>query len=146
GVFYNIFIIVGGVALGTRLGISSLAYGALAGGIIGPFLLNVIGAARVGVRYRPSFDVRDAGFREWVWLSIPLMLGVSLVAADDWIMRYFANGLAGEITRLNYAKRLLAVPIAVRGQAIGQARLPVFARLYGETTVAQVSSTVNGPV
>ena len=146
GVFYNIFIILGGVALGSRVGIASLAYGALAGGIIGPFLLNVIGAARVGLRYRPSFNVRDAGFREWVWLSIPLMLGVSLVAADDWIMRYFANGLSGEITRLNYAKRLLAVPIAVLGQAIGQATLPFFARLYGERKMEQFSATVSGAV
>ena len=146
GVFYNVFIILGGVALGSRLAIASLAYGALAGGIIGPFLLNVVGAARVGVRYRPSFNVRDAGFREWVWLSIPLMLGVSLVAADDWIMRYFANGLAGEITRLNYAKRLLAVPIAVLGQAIGQATLPFFARLYGEKKMEQFSATVSGAV
>src|SRR2546430_2023802 len=146
GVFYNVFIILGGVALGSRLGIASLSYGALAGGVIGPFLLNVVGAARVGVRYRPSLDVRDAGFREWVWLSVPLMLGVSLVAADDWIMRYFANGLSGEITRLNYAKRLLAVPIAVLGQAIGQATLPFFARLYGEKKMEQFSATVSGAV
>src|SRR5207248_6985538 len=87
-----------------------------------------------------------AGFREWVWLSIPLMLGVSLVAADDWIMRYFGNGLAGDITRLNYAKRLLAVPIAVLGQAIGQATLPFFARLYGEKKMEQFSATVSGAV
>ena len=146
GVFYNVFIILGGVAMGPRLGIASLAYGALAGGIAGPFLLNVVGAARVGVRYKPSFDLRDAGFREWVWLSIPLMLGVSLVAADDWIMRYFANGLPGDITRLNYAKRLLAVPIAVLGQAIGQATLPFFARLYGEKKMEQFAATVSGAV
>ena len=65
GVFYNIFIILGGVALGSRLGIESLAWGALAGGIAGPFLLNAAGAARAGMRYRPSFATSDAGFREF---------------------------------------------------------------------------------
>src|SRR5207253_212329 len=65
GVFYNIFIILGGVALGSRLGIESLAWGALAGGIVGPFLLNAMGAARAGMSYRPSFATPDAGFRQW---------------------------------------------------------------------------------
>ena len=146
GVFYNIFIILGGVALGSRLGIESLAWGALAGGIVGPFLLNAAGAARAGMSYRPSFATSDAGFRQWVRLSIPLMLGVSLVAADDWIMRFFANGLPGEITRLNYAKRLLAVPLAVLGQAVGQATLPFFARLHGEKKMGQFAASVNGAV
>lgn len=146
GVFYNLFIILGGVALASRVGIASLAYGALIGGIVGPFLLNVMATARTGMGYQVSFDARDEGFREWVRLSIPLMLGVSLVAADDWIMRYFANGLAGDITRLNYAKRLLAVPIAVLGQAVGQATLPFFAKLYGEKKIQQFSALVNNAV
>ena len=60
------------------------------------------------------------------------MLGVSLVSADDWILRYFASGGTGDITRLNYAKRLFAVPISILGQAAGQASMPFFARLFGE--------------
>lgn len=146
GVFYNIFIILGGVFLASRFGIASLAYGALAGCIVGPFLLNAIGAGRAGIRYRLSFAISNAGFREWVRLSIPLMLGVSLVAADEWIMRYFAAGLSGDITRLNYAKRLFAVPIAVLGQATGQASLPFFARLFGEKKFADFAATVSNSV
>src|SRR6202022_1855701 len=107
----------GGVLFSRRLGIASLAYGALAGSVLGPFLINAIGAARIGTGYRISFDIRNPAFREWVRLSIPLMLCVSLVAADDWILRYFASSSAGDITRLNFAKRLFAVPIAVLGQA-----------------------------
>ena len=69
------------------------------------------------------------------------MLGVSLVTADDWILRFFASHGAGDITRLNYAKRLFAVPIAVLGQATGQASLPFFARLFGEGKRAGVRPT-----
>lgn len=143
---YNVFIILGGIVLGRRLGIASLAYGALAGAVIGPFLVNAIGAARVGTGYRPSFDWKNPAFREWVWLSIPLMLGVSLVTADDWILRYFASSGAGDIARLNYAKRLFAVPIAVLGQATGQASLPFFARLFGEKKLQEFSETVSASV
>jgi putative peptidoglycan lipid II flippase len=143
---YNGGIIVGGLLFSRRLGISSLAYGAVAGAFIGIFLINAIGAARLGVGYRISFDVHNAAFREWVRLSIPLMLGVSLVTADDWILRYFASGSVGDITRLNYAKRLFAVPIAVLGQAASQASLPFFARLFGEKRFTEFGETVNASV
>src|SRR5438128_3425462 len=143
---YNVFIILGGIALSHRLGISSLAYGALLGSFLGPFLINAIGAAKIGTGYRISFDVRNPAFREWVRLSIPLMLGVSLVTADDWILRYFASGAVGDITRLNYAKRLFAVPIAVLGQATSQASLPFFARLFGEKRMQEFAETVNGSI
>jgi putative peptidoglycan lipid II flippase len=143
---YNAGIILGGLLFSRRLGISALAYGAIAGAFVGIFLVNAMGAARVGVGYRISFDVRNPAFREWVRLSIPLMLGVSLVTADDWILRYFASGSVGDITRLNYAKRLFAVPIAVLGQAASQASLPFFARLFGEKRLTEFAETVNGSI
>src|ERR1700758_3081265 len=143
---YNVFIIVGGVVAGKQIGIASLAYGALVGAIIGPFLVNAVGAARIGTGYWPSFDIKNEAFREWVRLSIPLMLGVSLVTADDWILRYFASSGIGDIARLNYAKRLFAVPIAVLGQATGQASLPFFARLFNEKKLKEFAETVNDSV
>jgi putative peptidoglycan lipid II flippase len=143
---YNIFIIFGGVIAGRHFGIASLAYGALAGSIVGPFLASVIGAARIGTGYRPSFDIRNPAFREWVRLSIPLMLGFSLVTVDDWILRYYASSGVGDIARLNYAKRLFTVPIAVLGQAAGQASLPFFARLFNEKRLKEFAATVNDSV
>lgn len=143
---YNLFIILGGVVGGHRLGIASLAYGALAGAFAGPFLASVIGATRIGTGYRPSFDISNPAFREWVKLSIPLMLGFSLVTVDDWILRYYAASGVGDITRLTFAKRLFAVPIAVLGQATGQASLPFFARLFNEKKLEQFAETVNDSV
>jgi putative peptidoglycan lipid II flippase len=143
---YNVFIILGGVVGAKYLGIESLAWGALAGAFLGPFLINAIGAAQGGLRYAFSFDWRNQGFREWVKLSIPLMLGVSLVSADDWILRYFASGGAGDISRLNYAKRLFAVPISILGQATGQASMPFFASLWEQGKRKVFADTVNQTV
>jgi putative peptidoglycan lipid II flippase len=143
---YNLFIILGGVIGGRHFGIASLAYGALAGAFAGPFLASVIGAVRIGTGYRPSFDIWNPAFREWVKLSIPLMLGVSLVTADDWILRHYAATGIGDITRLTFAKRLFAVPIAVLGQATGQASLPFFARLFNEKKLKEFADTVNDSV
>jgi len=143
---YNVCIIAGGVLGAHRFGIASLAYGSVAGAIAGPFLASAIGAARIGTGYRPSLNVMNPAFREWVRLSIPLMLGVSLVTADDWILRHYASSGIGDIARLNYAKRLFAVPIAILGQAVGQASLPFFARLFNEKKLVEFASTVNDSV
>jgi putative peptidoglycan lipid II flippase len=143
---YNVFIILGGVLGGRHFGIQSLAYGALIGSFAGPFLASVIGAVRIGTGYRPSFDISNPAFREWVKLSVPLMLGVSLVTADDWILRHYASSGVGDITRLTFAKRLFAVPIAVLGQATGQASLPFFARLFNEKKLQEFAGTVNDSV
>ena len=143
---YNVFIILGGVVGGRHFGIASLAYGALVGAFAGPFLASVIGAVRIGTGYKPSFDITNPAFREWVKLSVPLMLGVSLVTADDWILRHYASSGIGDITRLTFAKRLFAVPIAVLGQATGQASLPFFARLFNEKKLQEFADTVNDSV
>ena len=143
---YNVFIILGGVAGGRHFGIASLAYGAVIGSFAGPFLASVIGAVRIGTGYKPSFDITNPAFREWVKLSVPLMLGVSLVTADDWILRHYASSVVGGISRLNFAKRLFAVPIAVLGQATGQASLPFFARLFNEKKLKEFAETVNDSV
>jgi putative peptidoglycan lipid II flippase len=144
--FYSGGIILGGVLFSPSLGISALAWGGVVGCFLGVFLLNIIGAARAGIDYSISFAVRNPAFREWIRLSIPLMLGVSLVTADEWIQRYFAAGSTGDITRLTYARRLFQVPIAILGQAVSQASLPFFARLFGEKRMGEFSQTVNGSV
>jgi putative peptidoglycan lipid II flippase len=143
---YNVLIILCGVIGAHRFGIASLAYGALLGSVAGPFLASVLGAARIGTGYKPSFDIFNPAFREWVKLSVPLMLGVSLVTADDWILRHYAASGIGDIARLNYAKRLFAVPIAVLGQATGQASLPFFARLFNEKRLQEFATPANDSV
>jgi putative peptidoglycan lipid II flippase len=145
-VIYNFGIIFGGVALSHHFGIASLAMGAVAGSFLGPFLVNALGTSHTSIRFALNWDLGDPGFREWIRKTIPLMLGVSLVTADDWILRYFASGGTGDITRLNYAKRLFMVPMAVLGQAAGAASLPFFARLFNEKKFGEFSQSVSDSV
>lgn len=142
---YNLGIIFGGVFLAKSVGISSLAVGALAGVFLGPFLLNAIWAHRVGMPYRPALDWSNPGLREWGKLSIPLMLGVSLVSFDNWIMNYFASGDRGAITLLTYAKNLFTAPVAL-GQAAGAASLPFLASLASRGDSEAFARSVNSSV
>ncbi len=145
-ILYTVFIIAGGVLLSARFGIESLAIGAVVGCIAGPFALNAFGASRTGMGFRFRFLPADPAFREWLAMSVPLMLGVSVIVADDWIMRHFASGGDGAITRINYAKRLLQVPAGMLGQAAGVASLPFFARLYSENKFNEYAATVNNSI
>lgn len=144
--FYSLGIILGGIALHKYLGVSSLAVGAVAGVVAGPLLLNYIGTRRIGLRLRFTLQWSHPGLREWVRMSIPLMVGVSLVTADTWILSYFASQGRGDISKLLYAKTLFTAPMAVLGQAAGAASMPFFAALAGQERFAEFSSAVNRTV
>jgi putative peptidoglycan lipid II flippase len=137
--------LLGAILLHQRFGITSLAIGTIAGAFLGPFLLPWIGASRLGLRYRPALDLGNPHFRKWLRTTIPLMLGVSIVTADDWIIRRFATE-EGAKTLFYNAKRLTGVPIAVLGQAVGQAAMPFFSKLYNEGNWTRFRETVDRSV
>jgi len=124
--------IIGGLLLVKRIGVSSLAIGAVGGVFFGPFLLNLIFARRAGTRYRPILDWHDEGLREWVRLSLPLMAGVTLVSADSWIIGHFASTTSGAVSLMTYAKQLFTAPMAMLAQAAGAASMPFFASLWSQ--------------
>jgi putative peptidoglycan lipid II flippase len=143
---YNVCIILSGVVAARRFGITSLAFGVVAGLFIGHFFLNAMSAGRSGFHFRPSFDIHNPAFREWVRLSVPLGLGISILMADSLYQRYFASGSPGDISRLYYARQLFTVPLGILGQTAGQASLPFFARLFGEKRSKEFGATVNKAV
>jgi putative peptidoglycan lipid II flippase len=145
---YNCGTIFGGVLLYRYFGASGLAIGTVTGAFLGPFLLNAIGAHRAGMRYKPILDWSDPGLHEWLRMSIPLMLGVSLVSADNWIINYFASYNSGDVSLLTYAKSLFAAPVSL-GQAAGTASMPFLAALFTKSQsegAEGFSSAVNASV
>lgn len=129
---YNFGIIFGGVLYAKRFGISGLAIGATAGAFFGSLLFNAFGAFRSGFRYRPIWQLSHPGLRSWIKMTIPLMLGITIPFLDDYFLNYFASHGVGDISRLNYAKRLFSAPMAILGQAAGAASLPFFASLWNK--------------
>ncbi len=129
---YGMGTIVGGALLVHRIGVSSLAIGTVAGAFFGPFLLNWIFARRAGTHYKLILDWHDKGLREWVQLSLPLMVGVSLVTADTWIIGHFASGTSGAVSLMSYAKQLFTAPMAMLAQAAGAATMPFFASMWSQ--------------
>jgi putative peptidoglycan lipid II flippase len=129
---YNLCIIVSGVLLHRRLGVSSLAIGATAGFLLGSFALNALGAARAGLHYRLGIDLHHPGIRLWLHMTLPLMFGFTLPFLDQYFAGYYASNLAGAITRLANAKQIFSAPVTMLAQAAGVASLPFFAQLWAK--------------
>jgi len=133
-VLYNLAIIAGGVVLGGRLGAEGFAWGALVGAVVGPLLVSLLEIRRcAALRVRLRFAFLDRAFLHYVAVSLPLMIGVSLVTVDEWYDRWFGALLAtGTVAHLAYARRLMLAPVAIVGQALATAALPVLSRLWSQ--------------
>jgi putative peptidoglycan lipid II flippase len=136
-------IVVFGIALGPSLGAEGFAWGVLAGSFAGPFLLPLLGGLRAGLRWTPTLDLRSVDLRTYLWRSLPVMLGFSVVVFDDFLLRYFGSLVEpGTISRLTYAKTLMRVPMGVFGLAAGMAAYPVLARLCAEGRLVLARDTL----
>jgi putative peptidoglycan lipid II flippase len=141
---YNAGIILGGMLLSSRIGITGFSVGVLGGALVGNLLLQIYGASRAGARFSPNLGVKHPGFWLFLKLSIPIMLAVSLSFADDWIIRIFGSYLeAASITWLSYGKILMRVPLGLVGQAIGVASFPILAQLYSERKFDDLNRVLN---
>jgi putative peptidoglycan lipid II flippase len=104
--------------------------------------LNWFFARRAGTHYKPILDWHDQGLREWVRLSLPLMVGVSLVTADTWIILHFASRTSGAVSLMSYAKQLFTAPMAMLAQAAGAASMPFFASMWSKERHFQFATGV----
>jgi putative peptidoglycan lipid II flippase len=143
-VVYNLGVILGGVLLSSRIGITGFAVGVLGGALCGNLLLQIYGARQAGARFTPNLDIRHPGFRWFIKLSIPIMLALSLSATDDWIIRWFGSYLVpASITWLTYAKTLMRVPLGVVGMSVGVASFPFMAQLYSQGKLDELNRMLN---
>ncbi len=141
-VVYNLGIIVGGWLGASTLGVEGFAWGALVGAMLGHFLVPLLDA-RGRIRLRMRLAPGDADFRRYLWVALPLLAGVTLVAADEWLDRYFGQFLeAGAIALLFYARVLMQAPVGLVGQAVGTAALPALSSLHEQGRTDELGALV----
>jgi putative peptidoglycan lipid II flippase len=138
------------LSIGTRA-VSGYSWGALIGAFIGNVCIQLVVMCRLGLRFKPSFDVAHEGVRKVFALMLPVILGLSLPQVDVIINRYFGNMLAaGTVTALDNANRLMQLPYGVFGQAFGLAIFPTLSALAAKKLwdeyKTQVSQGIRGIV
>ena len=141
---YNMGIIAGGLILGTRLGIEGFAWGVLAGAVTGNFLVQVIGAKRLGMRFSPSLAIKHPDLRKYILLTVPLMVGLTPAFSIELLFRFFGSFLpTGGIASINYSLRIMLVVVGLFGQAVATAFFPFMSRLVAENNLEEANRLLN---
>lgn len=136
---YNMGIIAGGLIFAEHLGVEGFSWGVLAGAILGQLVLQVFGAIRIGMRFRPCFRIFHPEIKQFIWLTLPLILGLGMTFSTEFFFRLFGSYLGpGSIASLNYALRVDMLLIALFGQAAGVASFPYLARLYAQNSLSKL--------
>jgi putative peptidoglycan lipid II flippase len=142
---YSLGIIAGGL-VGAQLGwgAEGFAWGVLFGSILGPFALPLIGCLKSNMRWYPQLTLRSEDLKTYLWLSIPIMIGFSIVVVDEWIVKNQASYLApGALSYLQYGRTLLKVPIGVFGMAAGVASYPTISRMVAAGHVSEAYAVLS---
>ena len=142
---YNGCIIIGGVAflyLFPGRGMEGFCWGVLGGAALGSLLLPMLAVRAGGLRFFPS--LRHPYLKKVLLLALPLMLGQSIVALDEQFVRIFGS-LTGDggVSLLNYARRMMLVPVGVVAQAAGLASYPFLASLAAKGELKAFDSGLN---
>jgi putative peptidoglycan lipid II flippase len=115
------------VPLAPQLGIDpivAIAAGTLLGGL-GQIVLQWPALRREGFRYEPVLDARDPWLREIGRLMVPGVAGLAAVQINLFVNSWLAAGLGtGAVSWLDYAFRLMYMPIGLFGISIATASLP----------------------
>jgi putative peptidoglycan lipid II flippase len=135
------------VPLMPRLGwppVAGIAFGTLLGGI-GQMALQWPLLRREGWRYSLCFDWRNEGLRNVLGLLVPGTLGLAAVQVNVFVNTVLATSQGtGAVSWLNYAFRLMYLPIGLFGVSIGTAALPDISRHAASEDLASMRRTVSG--
>jgi len=128
-VLFNIAIIFSAVLLSSRYGIYSLAIGVVLGGGVQLFFQLPFLKAK-GYSYHFVLSFKDAGVRKIFKLMGPAALGGMTLQINILINRVFASTLPpGGISSLQYAMRLIQLPIGLFAIAFSTAIFPSLSSL-----------------
>jgi putative peptidoglycan lipid II flippase len=99
---------------------------------------------REGFRYQPILAPRDRGLREILVLMGPGTVGLAAVQVNLLVNMLLATGEgAGAISWLNYAFRLMYMPIGLFGLSIATAALPSLSRHAARDDLAAMRTTLS---
>lgn len=143
-VIYNIGIIFGAVVLAKWFNIAGLALGTLIGAFIGNVVYAFYCMRKEGYSFYPSLNLRHPGVVRVAKLAVPVIFGLGLPQIDVIINRWFASFVSASAPAdLNFANRLMQVPLGIFAQAAGTAILPMLSAYAAKNALSDMRSGVS---
>lgn len=141
----SIVLVVALVPIAPRIGVDPImivALATVAGGLL-QVAVQWPTLAREGFRYRASIDVRDEGLRRVLLLMGPGTVGLAATQINVFVNTVLATGEGtGAVSWLDYAFRLMYLPIGLFGVSVATASTPGISRLVASGELARVRATV----
>jgi putative peptidoglycan lipid II flippase len=119
-----------------------VALATLVGGV-GQLLIQWPRLRDEGYRYRPALDVHDPALGRVLLLMGPGTVGMAATQINVFVSTQFAsNEGTGAISWLDYAFRVMYLPIGLFGVSIAAASTPALSRLAATNDTPQMRSTI----
>lgn len=140
-ILYNVGIIVVGLALAQVWGIMAFSIGVVVGSILN-LLIQIPFLLKAGLKYYPSFNYHDPGFKKIMTLMVPVLMGLSVTQINLFVTQNLASGLAeGSISALRLAQRIIQLPIGIFGIPIAMAVFPTMNALVARNEISVFKRT-----
>jgi putative peptidoglycan lipid II flippase len=123
--------------------IMSMAIATLVGGFV-QLIVQLPSLWREGFRYRPTMDANDPGLHRVLVLMGPGTVGLAATQLNLFVTTLFATSQGtGAVSWLQYAFRVMYLPLGLFGVSIATAVLPAAARHAATQDRAAIRSTVS---
>jgi putative peptidoglycan lipid II flippase len=141
-ILYNLGIIGGAVLLSPRMGIGGVAVGVVAGALL-HLLIQLPGLRGRGSHYVGGLGWENPAVRQVARLMGPRVLGLAVTRVNFWVNTNLASAFGeGAVSALDYAMRVMLLPLGVVAQAVGIAAFPTFSELVAQGDLAAVRRTL----
>lgn len=143
-IIYNLGIILGALLLGKWCGIKGLAWGTLIGAFAGNICYTFYLLKKEGYEYHFSLNLKHEGVIKVGLLALPVIFGLSLPQIDVIINKWFASWVSESApAALNYANRVMQLPLGIFAQAAGTAILPTLSALFAKKAYVEMRGALS---
>jgi putative peptidoglycan lipid II flippase len=117
--------------------------GVTVGGLM-QLLVQVPRLVKKGFRYKLVLNFRDPEFRKVMALFVPVAIGLSGSRINVFVNTQLISLLEERsLTWLNYAYRIMHLPLGLFGIAVGTVALPAFSRFVSEGKLDELRTTLS---
>ena len=80
------------------------------------------------MKFYLAFDLKHPDLKKYFLLTLPLIIGLTMIFSSEFFFKFFGSFMPrGDLACLNFAFRIMMIPAAFFGQAIGMAMYPFMA-------------------
>jgi putative peptidoglycan lipid II flippase len=126
--------------------ITAMAFGVVLGGLL-QFACQLPALHKLGFRFRLELPTWHPGVRRVAFLMLPATVGLAATQVNIFVSQAIAASFReGSVSWLQYAFRLMQLPIGLFGVAVGTVSLPALSRAAARRDVPALAATLSESV